>query len=74
MDSFFAKIAASFMAGLVEMAKCDVGEVLWVLYCKRENGELFDPNGNLLVPYEELATLGRRLAAGAALVAGEEKA
>lgn len=59
----------AFEAALVEMAKRDVVDVLAALLRAADAG----PPGSLrAASYEELATLGRRLAASAFLVAGKE--
>ena len=57
----------TFMQGLVALARSDVQEVL-------DEIRVLDEPGSRTVAYEELARLGRRLAAAAALVAGEELA
>jgi len=58
---------AAFMQGLLALARRDVQEVL-------DEIRSLDEPGSRTVSYEELAGLGRRLAAAAALVAGEEVA
>lgn len=59
----------AFEAALVELAKRDVLETLDALLRAADSG----PPGSLrATTYEELAALGRRLAASAALVAGHE--
>lgn len=58
---------ATFMHGLLALARRDVQKVL-------DEIRALDEPGSRTVTYEELAALGRRLAAAAALVAGEEVA
>ena len=58
---------AAFMQGLVALARRDVQEVL-------DEIRSLDEPGSRTVAYEQFAVLGRRLAAAAALVAGEEVA
>ena len=55
------------MQGLIALARSDVQEVL-------DEIRSLDEPGSRTVAYAELAALGRRLAAAAALVAGEELA
>ena len=56
---------ATFMQGLLALARRDVQEVL-------DQIRALDEPGSRTIAYEELAVLGRRLAAAAALIAGEE--
>ena len=57
----------TLMHGLLALARRDVQEVL-------DEIRSLDEPGSRTLAYEELAVLGRRLAAAAALVAGEEVA
>jgi len=58
---------ATFMEGLLALARRDVQEVL-------DEIRSLDEPGSRTVAYAQLAALGRRLAAAAALLAGEEVA
>lgn len=57
----------AFMAGLIELARKDVQDVLDALQVVGTGTA-----SERVMTYEKLAALGRRLAAAAALVAGEE--
>ena len=59
----------AFEAALVELARRDVLETLDALLQAADTGT---PGSLRATSYAELAALGRRLAASAALVAGEE--